>query len=74
MIIYGHENICILSFSLFHNSVLSNGGEVLEYVAQRGSAYPILKDIQGQSRWGSKKPHIAAGVPVHSRQLDQMTF
>jgi len=47
---------------------------VLEYIAQGGSGCPIPEDIQGQARWGSEKPDIAADVAVHSRELDQMTF
>ena len=38
------------------------------------SGSPVLGDTQGQAELGSEQPDGAVGVPVHCKELDQMTF
>jgi len=37
------------------------------------SGCPVPGDIQGQVGQGSEQPDLAIDVPVHCRELDQMT-
>ena len=46
---------------------LSEGGETLEQVAQRGSGGPIPGNIQGQVGRGSDQPGLVEDTPAHCR-------
>jgi len=43
------------------------GGETLEWVAQRGGRCPIPDNIQGQAGRGSEQPGLVEDVPAHCR-------
>jgi len=45
----------------------TEGGETLEWVAQRGSGGPIPGNIQTQVGQGSEQPDLIEDVPVHCR-------
>jgi len=45
----------------------SEGGETLEWVAQRGSGAPIPGNIQGQVGRGSEQPGLVEDVPAYCR-------
>jgi len=39
----------------------------MEQVVQTGGGCPTPGDIQGQAGWGSERPDVGVGVPVHCR-------
>jgi len=45
----------------------SEGCEILERVAQRGSGGPIPGNIPGQVGWASEQPDVVKDVPAHCR-------
>jgi len=45
----------------------SEGGEMLERVAQRGSGSPIAGNLQGQAGPSSEQPHRVEDVPARCR-------
>jgi len=47
----------------------SEGGETLEWVAQRGSGGPIPGNIRGQVGQGSEQHSLVEDVPAHCRRL-----
>jgi len=49
---------------------LSEGGETLEQVAQRGSGGPIPGNIQGQVAQGSEQPGLVEDVPAHCMEVE----
>ena len=55
-----HKNLFSWNKSWSH----SEGGDVLEQVAQGRDEYPIPGDIQGQAGCGFGKPGLVAGDPV----------
>ena len=62
-------NVCYL-WACFAKSVeygVSEGGETLAQVAQKGGRCPIPGNIQGQVGWGSEQPGLVEDVPVHCR-------
>jgi len=54
-----------VEIEVFH----TEGGDVLEHIAQGGCGCPIPGGIQGQAGCGSGQPGLLVGDPVHSRGL-----
>ena len=48
----------------------SEGGDILEEVAQGGCGCPIPEDIQGQAECGSGQSGLVVGNPAHSRGVE----
>ena len=51
------------------NFFYSEGGEMLERVAQRGGRCLIPGNIQGQVAQGSEQPDLVEDVPAHCRGM-----
>ena len=45
------------------------GGEALEYVAQRSCGWPLPGSVQGQAGRGFEQPGLLEGVPAHGREV-----
>ena len=60
------------SQNLFRSANFSHteGGDMLEQVAQGGCGCPIPGGIQGQAGCGSGQPDLVVGDPAHGRGVE----